>query len=556
MLRALWRNRWALLRAGVLLIVVGAVGTGLYVAVPPEPRWVLADGPRGVFNAGDGRIATYRLAASKALGPVQLLDVATGTELSRFLEGDETFKAYSHTEDGRFFVALARGHQPGACQIRGVDLHEQREWQVDIPVGPYYFGNAAFAPNAAFVALRLLRPDATDEHIAIIDCHTGRIAARVENPALNVRIEFSSDGGCLVASYHDEDEVGHVDVTDTRAGKTTAINGAAFIAVSPDARWLIADRGEEGVWLWDIAGARWHGPVGDPQAQRRPPRAGDMERRARLYELAVVQAYAARARTARIHHGRAVRLWGNIRHARAFLAMHTAGGGQGFSPDARLVYSRTTREAAQTDLEVHDVRTGRLLWKRSWGQEVGEPIFPRDSQHLVLADAQPVEVIDAATGATAWTVSPAGAADVPLELARDGRTLMATVTPPEKETHWLWAKIEEWLAPEPDADPIIVRAFDLETGAVVAEACVDTPDTHWLTEDRRSLVTVYSKSDDNGTVATTIRCWDTPPHKPFRWILSVPLALGATLLAFAFGWRRLRRRPVLAARQTTTMPGS
>ena len=76
-IRKLWRNCWPLLRWGLFIAALGAVAAGLYVKLPSEPRWVLAGGPKGVFNAGDGWIATYPLHEGEATGPLQLWDAVT-----------------------------------------------------------------------------------------------------------------------------------------------------------------------------------------------------------------------------------------------------------------------------------------------------------------------------------------------------------------------------------------------------------------------------------------------------------------------------------------------
>ncbi len=171
-------------------------------------------------------------------------------------------------------------------------------------------------------------------------------------------------------------------------------------------------------------------------------------------------------------------------------------------------------------------------------------MFTPDSCRIVVVvpGAEQVEVINAATGETERTIPLLGSTEVSARLTRDGRTLVVAATPPEDEPHWFLAKIEEWLWPRPETSPTVIGAFALETGEALGVLHGEETDDHWLTDDRQSLVTVYSDSDEHGLVATTIRGWDMPPRKPLRWALSVPAALGFVLLSLHFGWRRWRRR--------------
>jgi hypothetical protein len=229
----------------------------------------------------------------------------------------------------------------------------------------------------------------------------------------------------------------------------------------------------------------------------------------------------------------------------------TAGDGRMFSADSRFVLCTASPESGQPQWTLYDVQSAKPLWKRTWTKNPREPMFTPDSQRLVVVvpDAEHAEVLNVATGETERTILLRDSAGLSARLTRDGRTLVVVVTPPEEEPHWLLAKIEEWLAPRPDAPPTVIRTFALETGEALGELLADEAGDHWLTEDRQSLVTVESENNEQGRVATTIRCWDMPPHKPLRWAFSVPLALGAVLLSLNFGWQRLRRQQALAKAQ-------
>jgi hypothetical protein len=540
MLRKLWGRRWLLLRVALLLVVVAATGTGLYVALPPEPRWVQTLAASEIFDAGAGRIAAHRRAGDKATGPLQLFDAATGREVARFLDAADTFEAHSHSEDGRYFVALVKGQKPGTWDIRGVDLHLGREWQATASVGP--IAGATFAPMCKLVALTEALADDDKESYVVVECSTGRVVARTDAFGSSHRLSFSGDGGCLVGSYHNDDMKPCIDVTSTRTGQTTAINDADFIAVSPDSRWLLCDRGDLGQWVWNLAGGCWQASIGDA-AQRSQPRAQGWNKllannRALLTHIVTVKGHNLRR-------GQRVRfLTDGVE--RAIVSWHMAvdqpfGDSLRFSPDSRIVFCVASPLSGQPELTAYDTATGKPLWKRAWAHEFGEPLFTPDARLVIFPDGESVELLDAGTGTTERTLPLPGATDESRQLTRDGRTLTDSQRPPDAEPHWLWAKIEGWLA-RPNVASLVVRPFDVDTGAALGELRVEEPNAFWLTEDRLSLVTVYAELDEEGAAVTTFCCWENPQRRPLRWILTVPLILGMTLVALDFGWRWRRRR--------------
>jgi len=551
-IRKLWQNRWPLLRWGLFILALGAIAAGLYMKLPPEPRWVRAGDPKGVFFAGEGRFAAYPLTEGAASGPLQLWDAATGSEVDCFLSGDAPFQAYASSEDGRRFVAVLKGDTPDVWRIRGVDLQERREWQADARVGS--FGSATFSPHCDFVALRMKPAEDAEEFYTLVETSSGRTVAHL--PGAAEQITFGGNGGCLAAGYSDEENRRQIRAVSTRTGKTTVIADAGLLGVSPDSRWLIGDRGDEGVWLWDVAGSRWHAPLGEPKAQPSP-----LQLHHRNYTVALPRGmkflaasrYYVKTITAR--RATIVRR-GAVWEKYSSLFLSNSADGRMFSPDSRLVLCTTSPEVGQPDWTLYDVQTAKPLWKRSWEKHPQEPLFTPDSRRIVvvLPDAEHAEVLNAATGRTEQTLSLFGSAGASAGLTRDGRTLVVAATPPDEEPYWLLAKIEEWLAPRPDTAPAVFRAFALEAGVSLGELRTEETDQHWLTDDRQSLVTVDSENDEQGLVATTIRCWDMPPHKPLRWALGAPLALGFVVLSLNLGWRRLRRGKAVQVKITARDP--
>src|SRR6516165_8009600 len=173
LLSRFWRRHRRLLGWSIFVLAIAGLGVALYVMLPPEPRWVFADGPRSVFYAGDGKFATYRLHEDTVTGPVQLWDAAAAEELARFLTGEKPFRGQSYSNDGRYFVALVNGDRPDITRICGVDLHERREWQVDAAVGR--FRSPVFSPRCDFVAALVSPADGDAEVRVIVETSSGRI---------------------------------------------------------------------------------------------------------------------------------------------------------------------------------------------------------------------------------------------------------------------------------------------------------------------------------------------------------------------------------------------
>jgi hypothetical protein len=164
-----------------LLVALTAIAIGLHATLPPEPRWEVSSEPREVFKAGEGQIAAYRKVEGGSAGPVQILDTATGTEIGRFLADAPTLHMAAHRADGRYFVAVVQGTQPNIWHVRGVDLHQLREWQADTPIGPGV--PVRFSPYGAYVALGHASGDGKEQSYIIHDNRSGRAIARVHIPA-------------------------------------------------------------------------------------------------------------------------------------------------------------------------------------------------------------------------------------------------------------------------------------------------------------------------------------------------------------------------------------
>jgi hypothetical protein len=540
----LWRNRGLLLRWGMFFLLLAAVGVVQVALLAPEPRWLRTEEPMAVFDAGAGQIVMHRFGNAEATGSLRVLDAATGADVGRFLTDADTYRSYGHSDDGRYFVGIARGSMPDTRRIDGVDVKEAREWHAQARVS--HFRSPLFSPGCDFVAVHLvsllaaLEPDPPEdkaESYALIETATGTVVSRVRLPMSAEHLSFSANGGCLVFGYQDEEDTYHIRAVSTRTGTASTFDDARVLAVAPDGRSLIADRGEEGIWVADLATTSWRCPLEGVQ-----PRDRDLNRRKMLYLRSVYLAHELQARSVR-YRG-AAKLW-TVPNRRIHIRAHRSEDPV-FSPDSRSVLWPA---APKSGLILYDIDTGQRRWQETPANAVSDPLFTPDGRWIVVARRDPDRalVLSAATGATAHTISLTGLAEFEPQLTRDGRTVIVTATPVEEEPHWLWTKVHTWLPERPETAPMLIRAFDLETGRALGELAVEETNELWLTEDRRSLITVHQHHDDSGAVATTIRCWDMPPQKPLRWLALVLPAVALALLSLRFAWRRLRRRRATAA---------
>lgn len=555
-MRTLWRNRAVLLRWSAFVFVLAGVAAALYWILPPEPRWERVLEPSTVIDAGDDRIAVFRPTEDAATGPVQFLDAVTGAEVGRFLTDGDTMMARGQSADGRYFVALVKGSRPFTWRICGIDLLKQCEWRVDAPAGA--FQSAVFSPRCDFAALQLRAPKDAADAYAIVDTLTGRIVAQAQLARGATAVSFADDGGCVALSYDDGKGVGHIHAVDTRTGKTALFDDGRVVAIAPDSRCLIADRGGRGVWVGDVATGAWRCPLEDADN-----RGFGVNR----HGLAFVDVDSDGFIVSLRRRGRVgdlittVRSWrGRLRRSGVWRTAGTAGLNPQFSPDGRFALWHAGPDWGLPNHTLYDVQTGKPLWQRTLASGPDGSLFTPDSRRIVLglSDANSVEVVSAATGATVQTIALPGLIDLEPRLTRDERTLIVAASPEDHEPHWLWAKILAWLPERPETEPMLLRAFDLESGTALGELWIEDTDEFWLTSGRRSLITVCHEYDDRSQVtATIIRGWDMPPQKPLRWVAGGMLVAALVMLLLRFGWRRLRRRPVTdPAPQAAARPGT
>jgi hypothetical protein len=530
------RHRRAL-RWSVFITGLAAVATVVYLLVPAEPRWTLEQQPLDVFDVGDGRFATYGNGEKGAAGPLQLWDAATGRPLGSFLHG-VPFRIHGRSDDGRYLICLVRDKQTGTVRIHGVDLHEQREWQAEARVGP--FRSPAFSPRGDFVVLNLPGVPDDPEGQVVVETATGRVIASVEIPGGLERTCFGGNGRCVAFGFTDEEGEHHIQVVRTATGNTTLIDDARLLAVSPDSRWLLADLGDSGVWLWDVERGDWGGLLEGVNVAARDHQVR-FDHQVKLWSqyLALRTLTSSNKVTSFTKLGR-VRVWSmaGIRYVREM----TAGDGMAFSPDSRHLLCLGQKDPAQPQYMCFDVATAKKRWERMWSVRPGDPLFTPDSRQVIIPVGSKAEILDMTTGDKRGDSLLGYGGDWHPQMARDGQTLTVAEMQDREPSHWLVEKIRDWLVRRQEIGSMVVSAFDLESQCLLGQAQAEETDQYWLTGDRRSLITVHHRHDENQAVGTTICGWDFPQHKPLRYVVGFPLGLGLIAIGLSAAWERWRRR--------------
>jgi len=214
-------TRWSLL----VLTLVG-VGSGLYVVLPPEPRWTLHDGPKELIYLKDDWLATCCMTDGPVSGPVQRWNVATGREFDRFLTDGSALLCDGGSGDGRWLVVVIDSPKPGFRRIRRVDLREGKESEVEVPLGKIEYPQ--LSGDCDFLAVGETKAADAEFSCVIVDTLAGQVLDRFQVPwdANKQQIRkpirqdgtFTQDGSYFVITYI-QDEVPYTRVVGTRTAK-------------------------------------------------------------------------------------------------------------------------------------------------------------------------------------------------------------------------------------------------------------------------------------------------------------------------------------------------
>jgi hypothetical protein len=127
----------------------------------------------------------------------------------------------------------------------------------------------------------------------------------------------------------------------------------------------------------------------------------------------------------------------------------------------------------------------------------------------------------------------------------DQRHVAVWRTPVRDDNRWLdWAmtKLEAWFPERPREKRDEITVQNLRTGAILCRVEQEDAAPGFLSGDNATLVTRQFVGEELQPSSTV---WDVPAGRPWRWIVGVPLALGAAILGVRAAWRRWRAKPVV-----------
>jgi hypothetical protein len=517
---------------GWLTLLVG-LGVGLYLLLPPEPRWCLPPcGPIDLTLGEEGRFLAWQDESGGATGAAILRNLRTGEPIRAFFVGVGGFGGLICAPAGNW---IAR-HDSETVRVAAVA--DGTEHTISFPKGVSVAG-VQFADHDEVIAVYLHdRHDDQDAHhrVALIDTATGDRLAEVRGALSNAS---SAQGGKLLLVAVDVGEQTILKAWDVRERRWAfqIERSIANWTMSPDGRTLVSHAHPPGTRDWMIC----DGERGTVEFTG-PEKSG-------LNHLS----FAADGRRVAIRHGKAlaphVEVF-DLDARRRLLHIDDVWSPQiALSPDGRRLALQTLirpGDDAQIAVAVLDVDTGRRLWQQNptpashfW--VAPNPTFGPDGRTVVVYRHAPhrAEILDAETGTLLATLPLAGADvfwnDSSVTAAPDHRTQIvhAWVTP-GRRPDW-WPDLLDRVLPTEIVHEFIT--IDVEARRVLGR--LQVPATHDATLlDGGRLVLTTAPAD--GDWPRRVCCWDLPPRAPWRWIIGIPAALAA--LTGAAAWWRHRRR--------------
>ncbi len=524
---------------------LAALAWGLHVWLPPAPRWrvegeyILAE-----FLPDGGRVLTrtWDAANTAARGPVQVWDLATGREVSRFLPDATNIRAGKLGPGGRTYVCLAEaeGQRP---RLVVVDLETGAQRAAVIEVGEKEVAlGVDLSPDGAVAAVHVVPafPEGNGFYAAralMVDTATARPLAALACPTHH---GFTAAGGYFLHGHYVDGEhrLGRWHVP-TRQPAPALRPFPKFIQASPDGRALctLEELPEKVAQfaLWDVASGR-RTPLTAEEDVSSPHFSAD----GRLFILG------------RLSGSRLIcELWdARTGEKRGPLPMDWRDH-DFFSPDGeRVVASRA--EAGANRVTVLDTATLARRWDRAWPEGYLPIGFAPDGRTLVVADRSHgfFDLVDAETGQPRRALRPLPPAPAGYEygctLEMQGTRLhveveraQAELLPPQAAVS-VWEKWFGWMHPRAPVKhgPAAQLVIDLDAGREVFHLADPTVRHATLSPDGRALLTLHRNDGE----PSWMQCWDVPARKPLAWVLGPPLALGAALVGVRMWWRRRRAR--------------
>jgi WD40 repeat protein len=551
-------------------ILLAGVALGLYVVLPPEPRWALRGRsvPAGITPDGSAWITLGHaigmrdidafVAPETRTGPVQYRDVATGRELASVLGDRGPRWQVGFSRDRKLLAAIAPlPDDAGRAELRWLDVsagHERRT-VLERPA-------ASWRPRISPSGALLLLEDWNDpaHGVYVYEPASLRLLAKATDPrGSRLPWAWTPDGNALYLCTTDANRNAALRRIATDGETTVLLEGAGkWLAMSPDGKTLLTwpPEPDDRVLVWDLpAGTRrgtialntpvvnWRDPVFAPDGRT----------------LAITMGTDA---------GDKLGLW-DVDTAKWLAEVP-------FARDLTKPYFLTSSVLIVNEdyrrLAGYRLRPFAKLWQRD-GKRLQVVDSSVDRERLIVLACE-----DSRVDISHRLVESSARGGDRLQLI-DSHTGMATLEStldPEAAHTWFMGKnhlvvvtihdsagqrgvirafIEDRLHPlltrnrPSDFDvSTTVRIFDMAIGtercsislrnAVIAGQA--------LSPDGQTLI-LYQPA--HGADTGAILCYDVPPRRPWRLILAIPTALGVLALLVRTGWRRWRRRVVTTAPQ-------
>jgi hypothetical protein len=537
----------------VFVALLAGVGAALHAVLPPAPR-LRIDGAVGVAVSDDGA-TLYTLDVSlddKGLnGPLRIWETRTGKLQSSCTASKTKFgEMFEFSPDWIWLV-----YSSGAGIAKIVNLQGSTETEIDMnAVFKEVFGvepgrfpsqlKAYFFGQNRFVCLHL-----SHQALAVVELSSGKVVHQtVAHQVLGI-------AGSPPTCWYQRIEPPKLFAFDLLERKLKSFpEGEEFRGISPDlSTFATVKQGTQGetgdIQLWDAA--TWKS-----------------KQRLQNVKLAVRLLFSPDSRLVALEpvFGAPVEIWEVATGKR----VHTLPCGAWphldgvFSPGNRWFAGRDPAEPKR--ILFFDLQTGEQRGR------MNDPHFDRsctmrfpDDRHFLLfrsrADPQAehwrcVENLsmtelrpDQPGDAFLRDLTPEKLKEGEVMLTLDGLQVIKVVRPEQQkqgEIGRALEKFKDWLPNAVFERYSEITTFDLVKGEESESLRSRGETAGFFAKDNATFVSIHAIEPVVEPVGAIWTCvWDVPFGRPWRWIVGVPLALGAALLGVRWTWRRWRAsRPV------------
>ena len=553
---------WTLLAA-----LLFALGWGLYVWLPPQPRWFVSGSFMTAGLSPDGK--TFRTLSvipgrepRRTESPIfpdpprvtglQLWDVDTGQETRSLLGNAGRVWQTRFSANGQRFAAVSgQEGEVGVTELHVVDLPDGRDRHTSIAHRGVHW-RIEFSPGGELLLLEDGSIERTKNTLFVYDTETLRQIAKTSTREWWSRKWASGDEALL---FFEPGKAGDAILRRiSRDGDSViSFKGAGdWLELTPDGKAVITEppakddkwpRVVDSLMVWDLATGKLRHTI--PVADFHPRAASD-----NLFVL-------RDSRTLLIIHGDPrpgdlLGVWdtetaqwlGEIRLGKRYPVP---------LPNHDVFALATHPQESPAGLTLYQPRPFKKRWHREWPDKMlaaydihgaGENLVTYPSTNDPLA-AQRLESLDMRTGETCFEVIMAHDASPSWHTL--GRHLVLTEWHDRQNgrnatLRWLEANLLSALFPNLPRNgqtTTTTKVVDKDNGA---ELCrVDLTDTvsGLLSTDGRTLF-LYQEAPPRGVAR--LFCYDVPPRRAWQYIVGIPLAIGLLALAITCGWRRWRER--------------